>query len=247
MSHGLREAAAALERAGRPLTMVSLAHALGISRATLYRQAGGAEGVGALLKQDVGTRWRDDELFAAVHEVLAARGLRGTTLEAVSDACGVSVVTLQRRFGDRPGLLRTFVDALPARQAGRRLASADVHDVRRVLVRFLTLALEELERFAPLTRALLADPAAAKELGLARDPARGVSAGLVAYLSRCAAAGTLRSDAPERATFLLSALFGFVLLRGTVPGSKTQRPDAVATLLVNGFLDGAAVSGRRRP
>lgn len=212
------------------LTMGALAKSLGVSRATLYRQ--GVKGV---------SRASDETIFAAVRSVMGQRGLRGTTLEAVAEQARVSVVTLHRRFGDRLGLLRAFMDAVPARRAGRELATADVRDVRAVLTAFTRLALEEFEGSSALTRAMLGDPAAAAELASrGRDPARGVSAGVTAYFTRCVQAGSLRGDPGALAAFFLSALFGYGLMIGTFRPGPLATDEAVA-LLVNGFLDAPAV------
>jgi AcrR family transcriptional regulator len=182
-------------------------------------------------------RATDEMIFGAVRTVMGKRGLRGTTLEAVAEVAGVSVVTLHRRFGDRLGLLRAFMDALPARRAGRDLMTADVHRVREVLTGFTRKALEEFQKSSEVTRAMLGDPAAAEELASkARDPARGVSAGVITYFTRCVEAGTLRGEPGALAAFFLSALFGYGLLIGTFQGGALATEASVA-LLVNGFLD----------
>ena len=240
MSHDVGKAVRTLRRKGRPVTMVSLAKSLGVSRATLYRQVGGAAAVSALLGEDLRARKSDEALFAVVKALMGERGIRGTTLEAVAERAGVSVVTLHRRFGDRLGLLRAFMDAIPGRRAGRDLASADVKDVRRVLSDFTRLALQEFEASQELTRAMLGDPEAARELsGKARDPARGVSAGVLAYFSRCVAAGTLAGHPGAMTGFFLSALFGYGLVVSAFQSETPLATEAAVQLLVNGFLDGA--------
>ena len=229
-----------LRRKGQPVTMVALARGLGVSRATLYRLHGGAAGVSAVVGDKVGTRHDDAELFAGVKAVMGERGIRGTTLEAVAERAGVSVVTLTRRFGDRLGLLRAFMDATPARRAGRELAHADVHDVAGVLRGFVRLALVEFEESLGVTRAMLGDPEAARELSSsARDPSRGVSAGVAAWFSRCVAAGTLRGDPAAMTAYFLSALFGYGLMSGSFRPEAKLATDAAVELLVNGFLEGA--------
>lgn len=240
MSHELERAVRALRRGAKPVTMVSLARSLGVSRATLYRQVGGAEAVSALLGEDLRARKSDEALFVVVKLVMGERGIRGTTLEAVAERAGVSVVTLHRRFGDRLGLLRAFVDALPARRAGRQLAAADVKDVRRVLNDFTRLALQEFEASQEVMRAMLGDPSAAKELsGKARDPARGVSAGVRSYFSRCVSAGTLAGQPGALTAFFLSALFGYGLMGSTLQPAAPLVTEAAVQMMVNGFLDGA--------
>lgn len=240
MSQEVEQAVRTLRRSGKPVTMVSLARALGVSRATLYRQVGGAEAVSALLGEDVRTRKSDEALFAVVKAVMGERGLRGTTLEAVAERAGVSVVTLHRRFGDRLGLLRAFLDALPARRAGRELAAANVKDVRRVLTDFTRLALEEFDASQEVMRAMLGDPAAARELsGKARDPARGVSAGVLAYFSRCVEAGSLVGHPGAMTGFFLSALFGYGLVVSSFQAGAGLATDSSVQLIVSGFLDGA--------
>ena len=209
--------------------MKSLAKSMGVSRATLYRH-----GVSAPT-----ARKPDAAVFEAVKTVMGERGLRGTTLEAVASRAGVSVVTLHRRYGDRLGLLRAFMDAIPARKAGRGLARADVRDVRSVLRGFTRLALGEFEASLAVTRAMLGDPEAAREISTtARDPARGVSAGVAAYFAKCVGAGTLCGDPGALTGSFLSTLFGFGLIVGTFQRGALTTDSSVA-MIVSGFLDGA--------
>lgn len=242
----LERAVKSLKRAGQPVTMAALAKQLGVSRATLYRQVGNATGVQARVGEPVSLRKSDEALFAAVKVVMGARGLRGTTLDAVATQAKVSVVTLHRRFGDRLGLLRAFMDALPARQAGRALARADVEQVRAVLLHFTQQALVEFEGSLEVMRAMLGDPAAAEELSTkGRDPARGVSAGVLAYFTRCVSAGTLAGDPGALTTVYLSSLFGFGLVIGTFLRGQSLASPASAELLVSNFLEGARPRRRR--
>lgn len=242
----LEKALKALKRSGRPVNMAALAKELGVSRATLYRRVGNADGVQALVGEPVSARKSDAAVFAAVKQVMGERGLRGTTLEAVAARAQVSAVTLHRRFGDRLGLLRAFMDALPAREAGRALAGADVRRVREVLRDFTHRALVEFEGSLEVTRAMLGDPAAAEELSTkARDPARGVSAGVLAYFTRCVAAGSLAGDPGALTTVYLSSLFGFGLVVGTFQRGQALSSPSSVELLVTSFLEGALPERRR--
>lgn len=238
-AESLQQGILRLRRRGQRVTMASLARELDVSRATLYRQLGGATAVSALVGERVGARVDDEAVFAAVKAVMGERGLRGATLEAVAERAGVNPITLRRRFGDRLGLLRAFMDALPARRAGRALRDADPHAVRATLEAFTRLALDEFAASSELTRAMLGDPAAAKELSShARDPARGVSAGVLAYFSRSVDAGTLHGRPDALTGVFLSSLFGFGLVVSAFhPGPLAT--DANVALLVDGFLNGA--------
>lgn len=222
-----------LEGAGKPVRMEAVARALGVSRATLYRRFGNGARVQEVSGVRVSSRCSDAQLFAAVAAVVAERGLRGATVEAVAKQAAVAPVTLYRRFGDRQALMRAFVAARPAGTAGRVLAGASTADVRGVLVAFSQRALAELSATGAVTRALLGDPSAARELGADEGtPHRAV---LLAYFTRCVAAGTLRGDPSGLAAIFLAALLGLSLvLRATG-----------AEMLVDTFLQGA-LSGERR-
>jgi AcrR family transcriptional regulator len=235
-----------LRRARRPVNMAALAKELGVSRATLYRQVGSATDVEALVGESVGQRRSNEEVFAAVKAVMGERGLRGTTLEAVAERAGVSAVTLHRRFGDRLGLLRAFLDAIPTRRVGRALASADPWRVHDVLLDFTRRALSELEGSLEVMRAMLADPLAFEELSTkARDPARGVSAGVVAYFTRCVTAGSLGGDPRALTTAYLSTLFGFGLMARTMARDQALASPSNVAMLVSTFLEGAVPRSRR--
>jgi hypothetical protein len=58
---------------------------------------------------------------------------------------------------------------------------------------------------------------------------------VLAWFTRCVAAGTLRGDPGRLTAFFLSALFGYGLLIGTLQGGPLATEEAV-DLLVGGFL-----------
>ncbi len=235
-----------LRRARRPVNMAALARELGVSRATLYRRVGSASDVKALVGEPVGQRKSNEEVFAAVKAVMGERGLRGTTLEVVAERAGVSAVTLHRRFGDRLSLLRAFVDAIPARRVGRALAGADPSRVREVLLDFTRRALSELEGSLEVMRAMLGDPLAFEELSTkVRDPARGVSAGVLAYFTRCVTAGSLGGDPRALTAVYLSSLFGFGLMARSMARDQALASPSNVAMLVSTFLEGALPRSRR--
>lgn len=50
-------------------------------------------------------------LIDAAHHALLARGYAATTVAEVAGACGVSVESVYKRFGGKPGLVRAVVEA----------------------------------------------------------------------------------------------------------------------------------------
>jgi len=140
-------------------------------------------------------------IIEAARRVLAERGAKGTSLDAVASEAGVGKGTVFRRFGDRSGLfqalsdehLRAFQDAFiagppplgPGAPSGERLAA------------FLDGLLDLYDRHLELTLAL--------EKDRWRAPIEGYST-LSMHLENLLEQISPRLDAPITAQLLLNAL-----------------------------------------
>lgn len=126
------EAASALVHAGEPLSLQAIAERAGVARTTLYRHF---SDIGALTRALVETgrveadriRTLDpvERILDAVAALVAEKGLAATTVDDVARRAGVSPVTVYRRFGDRNGLLRAFVQHRTPRRMATTLAESD--------------------------------------------------------------------------------------------------------------------------
>lgn len=168
----LLDAAAALLKRGEPVTIVAVAAAACVARGTVYRRFADRDAILAALvasgRAEAGQVADPRErLLDAVGALIRRQGLAGTTLEDVAREAGVSPVTVYRRFKDRKGLLKAFVEERTPRRLARRLPPKRSGDLESGLLAisrdFLTFARDYRELFVLLmspdaeSAALLAD------------------------------------------------------------------------------------------
>ena len=107
----------------------------------------------------------------AAQDLFLADGYAATTVAAVAAAAGVSVETVYKQFGGKPGLVRAIRDralegagAEPTERRSDRMRDAEV-DPRRIIANWASLSIEVLPRVAPILLVLRsaagADPALA--------------------------------------------------------------------------------------
>lgn len=93
-------------------------------------------------------------LIELARDALLTRGYAATTVSEVARACGVSVESVYKRFGGKPGLVRAVVDtallgegALPAETRSDALA---ISDPAQLLAGWARLTAEIAPRVAPI-------------------------------------------------------------------------------------------------
>lgn len=131
MSSQLLDLAVQLTRRdGRAPTLVVLAGAAGVSRATVYRAFANQQGlVDQLRARGEAVPDEGRAVFDAVRAVILAHGLDGWSMDEVARRAGVSVATLHRRHQGRDALLFAFFDQLaPRTEAWRLPADGDAED-----------------------------------------------------------------------------------------------------------------------
>ncbi|PTL83884.1 TetR/AcrR family transcriptional regulator [Vitiosangium sp. GDMCC 1.1324] len=233
-------------------TMDDLARESGLSRATLYRQAGSREAVLASLSEqglEVGKRVDvRDRILAACRVVFTRAGFEAATLEDIAREAGVGPATVYRQFGDKEGLISAFAGHIGPRRAMHAVAlrptgdlRADLERVAAAVIRYaaedldlLRLALLERIRGGPWAELLMASPSRARTM-------------LTHLLEPYAKSGSLGPDDPRRmaqafAGMLLAFFSGPVLEGGPLPD-----PEETARFVTHVFLDGLASTARRTP
>lgn len=243
------EAAERIVREGgeAALTMDSLARAAGVSRATLYRQAGSRD---ALLKRlaerglVVEARGEVRErILAAAATVFSRHGLEAGTIEAIAETAGVGPATVYRNFGDKRGLMAAFLKAQTPRRATWELAHKPSGDLEADLLQLARTLLAFMCENGPLLRLAVLERARGSDLlaALSQSPDRTIY-GLATLLGHYVERGQLQARPPEvMARALLGMLFGFGLfgpLLG-IPGTCDVERDAER--VVEMFLDGNRV------
>lgn len=79
---------------------------------------------------------RNEELLARTLELFLAKGFEGTTIEAITEAIGMSTRTVYARYGDKPTLFKAAIQRaidtwiVPADE----LAAAEVDDIEETLI-----------------------------------------------------------------------------------------------------------------
>jgi AcrR family transcriptional regulator len=229
------------------LTMDGLAQAAGVSRATLYRQAGSRD---ALLKRlaerglTIGARGEvRDRILAAAATVFSRHGLEAGTIEAIAETAGVGAATVYRNFGDKRGLMAAFLKAQAPRRATWELAHKPSGDLEADLLQLSRTLLTFMRDNGPLLRLAMLERARGSDLlaSLSQSPDRTIY-GCATLLAHYVERGQLQARPPESmARAFLGVLFGFGLfgpLLG-IPGTCDVERDAQRA--VEQFLDGNRV------
>lgn len=109
-------------------------------------------------------------VLAAARELFLPGGFAMTTIAAIAARAGLSVETVYKGFGGKPGLVRALCDEalagdgpVPAEVRSDQLQATE-HDPRAILRGFGTLSIEVAPRVAPIQ--LLARAAAATDPGM---------------------------------------------------------------------------------
>lgn len=99
---------------GHSLSLAEIARSSGVSRQTVQKHLGTKSQVLNYLQTG---KWTDepqsaeDRIFDAVAEVAGQYGFKGSTLDAIAGQAGVSVVTLLRKFENKEGLIKAFLQS----------------------------------------------------------------------------------------------------------------------------------------
>lgn len=233
-------------------TMDDLAREAGLSRATLYRQAGSRDAVlAALSAQGVEVGKRVDvreRILAACRGVFTRAGFEAATLEDVAREAGVGPATVYRQFGDKAGLIRAFAGQLGPRRAMQQVPLSPTEDVRADLERVATaviryasedldllkLALLERLRGGPWAEHLKATPLRALTL-------------LTQLMTSHVARGALGPGDPQRMAQAFAGMLFVSIARPMLDGGPLPEPEETARFVTHVFLEGLAAPARRTP
>lgn len=243
---------------GDAWSMVELARAAGIARASLQRRFRRREDVlDALARAAAGAGGQEaptirDRALDAFAAVARRKGLAGTTLEDVATEAGLGVATIYRHFGGREGLLDAYADERTPRAALVGLGPdprQPLADVLRTLARAM---IEHLVAHGPLVLlGLSPDPEARRMLGHLRDLEARSRAELRAYFERWIERGQLRGDAATLTNGFVGMVAGSVLLDASASIEAEQLAGRVVSLFLHGCgasapaEDGARSRARR--
>jgi AcrR family transcriptional regulator len=232
-------------------TMDDLAREAGLSRATLYRQAGSREAVlAALAERGVEVGERVDvraRILAACRVVFTRAGFDAATLEDIAREAGVGPATVYRQFGDKAGLISAFAGQIGPRRALQEVArpTGDLRtDLERVATTVIRYAAEDVDllKLALLER-LREGPWAAF---LTDSPLRALPM-LIQLLEPYAARGALGANDPRRMAQAFAGMLFAFFARPVLEGGPVPDPEETARFITHVFLDGLASTARRTP
>ncbi|WP_257450184.1 TetR/AcrR family transcriptional regulator [Archangium lipolyticum] len=253
LTENIIEAAARLVALHGPdgFTMDDLARESGLSRATLYRQAGSREAVLATLSEqgiEVGRRADVRErILAACRVVFTRAGFEAATLEDVAREAGVGPATVYRQFGDKQGLITTFASHIGPRRAMQEAALNPTGDLRADLERVAATLLRYMAQDLDLLKLALLEKMRGGQWAelLDASPIR-VRTTLTQLLESYAASGALGPDDPGRMAMAFVGML-FASFMGTVlEGQPPPEPGEAARFVTHVFLDGVASKKARR-
>jgi len=244
----LRAAADLAREQGDAFTMEQLERRTGLSRATLYRRVGSKRAVLERLaaKGEAPTPERQGaraRILAAARRVVAARGVGGATMERVAEEAGVGVATVYRHFGGRENLLDAFVHATEGRARVHHTIEHADGDLRSDLTAVARLALALFTDNRDLMRIVIGGtPEELDVLRVLKGSSDRTLNRLASLFEREAEAGRLtRAGSPRRlALAFVGMLLAFAVIGPEHYGVRANDLDALATLAVHVFLDGAA-------
>jgi len=239
----LQAAQALLEETAASFTMDQLAAKVGLSRATIYRQIGGKKAILQRLADEHGL----DELtqpavpsriLQAARTLFAEQGLMAPTMEQIAAEANVGVATVYRHYGDKMGLLRSFMQAYhPQLPVAQDDISGDLAaDLARLVETMIQFILEHQD----MVRLSFSNAREWSDQLMNLRPFQERSLNRVAnFLQGQMDAGRLRPSEPQQAAAaLLGMILSFSLIMPTYYKLPDPEPQETAVFITNLFLNG---------
>ena len=134
-----------LDSHGEAFTMGMLEQTSKVSRATLYRRIGNKEALLRRIAEERGERFErvdvKPRILCAARTVFSREGFAAAAMEQVATEAAVGVATVYRHFGDKEGLVLSFIEELSSRTEVRKQMLQPSEDVRADLKNLLELVL----------------------------------------------------------------------------------------------------------
>lgn len=254
LPESIAEAAARLVALHGPdgFTMDDLARESGLSRATLYRQAGSRDAVLAALSEqgvEIGRRVDVRErILEACRGVFSRAGFEAATLEDIAREAGVGPATVYRQFGDKEGLIRAFAGHIGPRRALQEVALSPSGDLRADLERVAASVLRHAAEDSDLLKlTLLERLRGGRWAELLKDSPLRSQVVLTRLLKPYAASGALGPEDPRRMALAFAGMLFSFFMRPLLEGGPMPDPEESARFITHVFLDGLAPTARKSP
>jgi AcrR family transcriptional regulator len=231
------------EETAASFTMDQLAAKTGLSRATLYRQLGGKKAILKRLADEHGLDELDQpdapsRILQAARTLFAEQGLMAPTMEQIADEANVGVATVYRHFGDKTGLLRSFMQTfnphLPIEQD--EMSGDLATDLTSLIKTMIAFILEHRD----MVRLSFSNAHEWRDQLMNLRPFQERSINRVAnFLKSQMDSGQLRAIDPQQAAAaLLGMILSFSLIMPTYYKLPDPEPQETAVFIANLFLDG---------
>ena len=239
----LQTARQLVEETAASFTMDDLAAQTGLSRATIYRQTGGKKAILQRLAAEHGLNELDQpdvrsRILQAARTLFGQHGFVSPTMEQIATEAGVGVATIYRHFGDKPTLLKTFLQTYqPRLSIDQNESSGDfetaLFQMVQAMIQFI-LQNKDMVRLsfsnAHEWQAQLAELRPFQERSLIR---------VANFLQSHIEAGGLRPvDPHQAATALMGMILSFCIIMPVYYQLPEPKPRETAVFIVELFLKG---------
>ena len=239
----LQAARALAEETAASFTMDQLAAQTGLSRATIYRQMGGKK---AILKRLAAEHGLDDlhqpdvpsRILQAARKLFGEQGLMAPTMEQIAAEANVGVATVYRHFGDKTGLLRSFMQTFHPRLPTEPEDTSG--DLATDLAQLVKTMIEFVLEHRDMVQLSFSNAREWRDELMGLRPFQERSLNRVAnFLHSQMDAGQLRSIEPQQAaTALLGMILAFSLIMPTYYKLPDPAPQETAVFITHLFLNG---------
>ncbi|MBL1437017.1 MAG: helix-turn-helix transcriptional regulator [Rhodobacteraceae bacterium] len=193
---------------GQKFSLADIAIAANVSRPTIYKHLGNKDKILALL-QGSDALGIEARIMRGVMEVAQVQGFKAATIEAIAEASGVGPATIYRRFADKEGLIRAFIERQTPRDKMPAFPPDTNGDFGAELAVIVTHLLGFMFEHKTLVRLIFSGNEADRTyLKSLRDDTNSTFARLNSFFQRHQNAGHISGTADTN--LLTTSLFGMV-------------------------------------
>ncbi len=201
---------------GAQFSLADIAARANVSRQTIYKHLGNKDKILSLLGADAADV--EARIMQGVLDVAQAQGFKAATIEAIAEASGVGPATIYRRFTDKEGLIRAFIERQTPRDKLPAFPPETEGNFPAQLEIITTHMLGFMHTHKTLVRLIFSGNQADRDyLSALRDDSLSTFSRLEAFFKAHQQAGRIAADIP--AAQLTTNLFGMVHAQAVVSPS----------------------------
>ncbi len=229
-----------VENTPEDFTMNRVASEAGVSRATVYRRFGNAEGLRSALMEERGASSSIDRvgvrarILDAALTVFTRAGVHGATIRGIADSAGVSPMTVYNHFDDKEGLVvALFSGRGPSSLLSRDIADSETFEatISAFVVGVLQIARNQRDLFGLI---FAPDPITRRAFQRMRGRADDAGTTLASILDATGLPPEI--DSHVAATSLMGMIIANGVLRPLLFGDDVEDPAALAEQITRLFV-----------